>query len=588
MTKKDYILVKSILLVKWVLLLNYQISYSDLNSLYKMEIIVMHTYKLTEKELLIIDHFVENESKQLDIGQNEGHFFSYPAQIERELNGKISRVHAKEICKKYEEMEILTFEKRRPPRQKDDTKYFFIKPGLETFSKIVRVYLENFDIKLVFKKFSQKYFKVNINEELLEHIFSKKLVVFPRFLDISKWEASEAQALLEAYHHTHTFSFNNLHYRLLKENKTVDDLLAELPDSDIRSFELYMKRKLERMDLQKEPESQFYPIKIKINFPYIASSKDNKKSNLEYLSNFNKETFEKYPVLKTAWSAFEDHYNRWQRESLSLPLLSLLNSSPSVLGEFLYGEWKLSENSICEGNLTGSFESEMRNYVFLALKDLTSLGDDNYPEIDCVYSVNIRPDVQLLDGKERQELLSYNTRDYKVIYFDFSMTFTSRDEGFKRLGVTFYDRGISYSRDVLMRLNSLIDSIKNFEALIDFLKDVNNPISTVLSNHLSYELKNYLKYCDPSKVPSRLKTLLSEELKHAFVREDWAEVVYNGFKSLPQSSQLELKNYSELYFELVRNGETSLLDNTSLIITKIETAGVILKGMAPSAFESNN
>jgi len=541
----------------------------------------VNCYKLTEKELLVLEHFIENESKMLETGANDKHFYSYPAQLERELNGEISRVHAKEVCEKYEEMEIFAFELKRPPRQRHDTKYFHINPGFETFGKIVRIFLENFDLKYNINKSSLGYFQKNISEKLLEYVFTERKVFFPRYLDICNWETSEAKNLLETYLHTNKFYISRPQLsNNLKADATYDERLAALPDFDIQSFELYMKRKLERMDLENEPISQFYPIRIKINFPYIENFKKGMKVHVGTLAHLNQEKFKQYLSLNNSWSAFEDHYSRWQEENLTLPLLSLLKASPSALGKFLYGEWDLGDNEICEGKLSGRFSPMMDKLIFLALGDMAS--SETFPINDFIDSAYIRPDVQLLDRNEKRELLSFNLKNSKVIYFDriFWIEQSRDNNKVEKFPWSFYDQGISYPADVLEGLNKIEDGITNFSVLVASLKDANSSVCKFLYQHFSHELKNHLKYCDPSNVPSKLETHVKLELKHALVQEKWLELLYSDLEEFSKPVQEELKTYFEIIQSCYRHNSPD-----SLIITwRIHLANYILKYVMPSAF----
>ncbi len=541
----------------------------------------MNCYKLTEKELLVLDYFIENESKMFENGGDDKHFYSYPARLEREINGEISRVHAKEVCEKYEEMGIFAFELKRPPRQRSDTKYFHINPGFETFGKIVQIFLENFDLKVIIDKMSQGYFQNNISEELLEYVFTERKVFFPRYLDICNWETSEAKNLLETYLHTNVFNISPPQLsKKLKMDATVDERMAALPDFDIQSFELYMKRKLERMDLKNEPISQFYPIRIKINFPYIENFEKGIKVHVEILARLNQEQFEQYPTLINLLSAFEDHYRRWQEENLTLPLLSLLKASPSALGKFLNGEWELGKNKICEEKLSGSFSPVMDKLIFLALGDLAS--SETFPINDFIESTHIRSEVQQLDRTEKDELLSFNLKDSKVIYFDrcFGIGRSLNGDNVEKSFVSFYDQGISYSWDVLNRLNEVEDGITNFSALVIFLKDANGSVCKLLYRHFSYELKNYLKYCDPSKVPSKLETHLKLELKHALVHEEWFELLYGDFEEFSKPVQEKLKND----FKMIQSFQRSSSSDIIIFTIRIDIANYILKDVMPSAF----
>ena len=199
----------------------------------------MEDFKLTEKELLVLNYFIDNESKViLERNPIEEHFYVYPGKIETELGSKISRVYAKEVCEKYATMGILLKSGTDPSKKESEKSYYFMNHDLIAFKKVVRLILVNLDKEMAVERLGSAYFQSKIDEKLVKKVLFERGVVLARKLEISNWEELEAKKLFNEFPRTISISMG--------------ESIDKLPDSDIISFDVYMQRKLERLDSEEK------------------------------------------------------------------------------------------------------------------------------------------------------------------------------------------------------------------------------------------------------------------------------------------------------------------------------------------------
>lgn len=495
----------------------------------------MDDLKLTEKELLVLNYFIDNDNKsRFDEKQIESNFKTYPGKIETDLKGKISRVHAKVICEKFIEIGILLENKDDSPKKKSEKNYYYISSDLSAFKMIVQLILKNIDIKSVIKIFGSMFFQSRIDTKLVIKVLSDKGGVLRRKLDISNWDDFEANKLYE----------DRLKIPILisiplskKSSESFDKYINEMPDSDIISFDIYMQRKLERLD-SKKISNPFYPLELYLNFPVLDfyNEKDLEEHIAEIIA-LNKKLFEDYPNLKHNFSAVSEHYAKWQKQNLIIPFLILIKTSPNALGEFLNGNWAPSEHNFCENDFVGPFENIMGKLLFLTIGDLSMA--ESYPENSFINNAYIRPEVVILNGDKENKLLAC-TYDHNLreIYFDTQFSVESYGKSSGKWKVI--DRGHTYSPDILKRFNTFI-TMKDYPILLNYLQNTEKPVSQVISNHLSTETKNLIKYCDLSKnIPKALETKLKYEIMETLINEDWDELLDLSFDEISDHSKKEL------------------------------------------------
>ena len=537
----------------------------------------MDNLKLTEKELLVLNYFIDYENESMfDENTIESNFKTYPGKIENDLDRKISRVHAKVVCDKFIEMNIILERKEKSSRKKIEKNYYSINSDLSAFKKIVQLILDNMDIKSVVKRFGCAFFQSRIDNKLVINVLYEKGGVLARRLDISNWEDVEAKILYE--------------YRLKipilisippSENsgESISKFISEMPDSDIVSFDIYMQRKFERLDIKEEITNQFYPLELYLNLP-IFDLHDGRKIE-EYmmeLKDLNEELFEKYPCLKYNFSAISEHYNEWQEQNLIAPFLILIKTSPNALGEFLNGNWDPSGHNFCQDYFIGPFENILEKLLFLTIGDLSTTR--SYPENNLIDNTHIRPKVKKINGEEDDELLACTyDGNLRMIYFDTQFSVESNEKSGGKW--SFIDRGHTYSPDILKKLDSSIQ-VKDYSILLNYFQNTENPVSQILSNHLSTETKNLLKYCDSSKnIPDALEAKLKSEIMEALINEDWDGLLDFSFNEISDRSKKELYGHLELI-------ESIDISKDIATFSRIALSQTIFKDVLKDAFAFEN
>ncbi|MDW7727337.1 MAG: hypothetical protein SCH70_09590 [Candidatus Methanoperedens sp.] len=486
----------------------------------------MKDWKLAEKELMILNYFIDCENELIDAEkQINSNFKTYPGKIEKDLEGKISRVHAKVICEKFIEMGILSESRDDRYKKKGEKIYYSISSDLTTFKKIVQLILENVDINSAIKRFGCVFFQSRIDNKLVKNVLIKKGGVLRRKIDISNWEDSEANKLYK----------DRLKIPIqidfkINENydKSIDEYLKEMPDSDIISFEIYIQRKFERLDSKEKITNQFYPYELYLDFPILdLNDGRSTEEHIVEIEALNKKIFEDFPNLKNSFSAISEHYNKWQENNLILPILILIKTSPNALGEFLNGDWAPRDDKFIQDYLIGPYESILEKLLFLTIGDLSTVR--SYPKNDMINRISIRPRVLKLNGDEDEELLECTyDGDLRTIYFDTGFLISPNNPGNWKV----VDRGHSYSPDILKQLNNIIQHISDFSVILNYLKDSKKPVSIILSKYLSLETKNIIKYCDFSeKIPTNLQIKLKYEIMEALVNEGWNELLTFDFEN---------------------------------------------------------
>ncbi|UGV41412.1 hypothetical protein J7W08_03695 [Methanococcoides orientis] len=533
-------------------------------------------YNITEKDLLVIDYFIMKESDVLGSeNATESHFYSYPAKIEKDLEGTISRVHAKEVCNKYEKMGIFSFEMRKPPRQKNETKYFYLNSDLKSFKKIIRIVLDNSDIKNTVRIFGYDYIQSRINEDLIRKTLNEKDAIPEKVFDLFSWEESEASLLFKDYLNSRTIYTDFSIEKLIKAGKTYPEIVAEMTDGDIDSFSIYVQRKIERIDSEKGLKiNQFYPVQIMLKMPVLDFDNNNINESITKIESLNEDVFKKYPSLKTCHSALKTYYNKWQQNCLITPILLLIKSSPSALGEFLCEKWELGDSKPYEHILTGTFDPVMEKLLFLTIGDLASSG--SYPKNELIDETIIFSNVTKVDGTEKNELMSVIFNKYKEMYFTRSFSVESLfgdDNAPKRSSFSFYDQGITYQFDILKQLLEILESITDFPKMLEYLKDTEKPVCKILHNHFSPETKNLVKYIDTeSEIPKYLEITLKNDLRNVLLKENWSELLYIGFDELSEISKEKFKDY----LDILKRDRANRSDHFILFF-RIELAKHILK-----------
>ena len=210
-------------------------------------------------------------------------YSTYPAEIEKRIIPKISRVGATLACKQLVELGILELENKRSPTWSESTPHFSLREDREAFLNLTK----NYFLTLVkFYPYSWQsyastfmnspYVRRQVNSDLVRDILSTKKIEMPLYMKIGT-EIKNQEVVFERFRDSISISFP-----MMPQHATIEEMSSKVT---MYSDEL--------TDYQKEV------------IPNII----------------------------------RNHYREIEEKTLILPILALLQISPSAL-EFFLSAWK--------------------------------------------------------------------------------------------------------------------------------------------------------------------------------------------------------------------------------------------------------
>ena len=491
---------------------------------------------LTEKEYAVLIYFIEKESEVMNGGSfceymikkfsaevrkcidGEKHFLSYPGKIEKDTtkypimwptkdkggnsgykSGKISRAWAGNICKEFEIEGIFDHELIRPPRRKEDTKYYFLRHDHEAFCKIIRSIAGYTTSKDLVSVFSNYYFQKRIDESFVKKVLSDRHVKMNRSIKLWDWKPTEAKKLFKDF--SDEINFEEVVNKSLEEN--------------------YQGHKLLRRNISDMPT-------ISLNLP-VFEEQIEEKERLSKLEELNMSNFAKYHLLSFS-SVINEHYDIWQREKIILPLLALCRASPKALFEFIFGEWEYREpKGWYSSDTLGNLDYGLFRILFTAISDIALT---RYVPVD-VENVVMRPPYSTPDGQ--YPLLMIPFRNFITVYydggFDTSEIYIGTDL-LKKPDESHYWFKSSITYGYTLRK----ENIENYPGFISCLTDRNNKKSRYVFSKLSNQIKNIITCLDLNReFPKKIIEDLVKDLNRLLIQNDFFR---EGKLILEQSSDL--------------------------------------------------
>lgn len=491
-------------------------------------------YALTDKECIVLQYFIENESHLLEghetclksaiiykCKDGKKHFLAYPAKIEKDKKSHsitISKRWAGIICKSFYEKGILDFEEHRPPRQKNLTEYYYLNYDIESFKRIFRYIMANSDYRMMHYFLSLKFFQDNLNELFIKNILHEKKVEMRRSIDVWDWEPSEARSL----------------FKHLSQNQN-------------SSFEEYILLMFRERYFQDKNISLFPPT---ICFHLPVLTEDNSNEQIKLIKQTNQETFNEHSLLEYKISGIIDHYNRLQKNMWIIPLLSLIQSSPKALEELLYGDWKINDSYdfVFSRKGSSSFEYPFFRILFAAVSDISVTRKVENVNIE---SAVFRSKSQKYSDKSNW-LLKISTKFGINVYFDGGFStyrnYTGSENGdiFEWPEESYYwaKAWIDYS---MYGMSLKFEDVLDFDALIRRILKLD-----IIGKFLFSRLPNYIKnillnYDAIMEKPDNFKKDIACELNRIMFS-------YNFIKEIEFRS-LNLTEYTIRQIENVRKIE---------------------------------
>ena len=329
----------------------------------------MKNISLTEKEWIVLKHFIEKESQAIQKWfsnkkikpESQQHFITYQSKIVLDL-GNISKPTAGKACKKFLKIGLFDSIKKHPNFKGGETDFYSLKSDLQTIRKIVKLVMEMCETSVeIIQIIGNYYFMYNVNESLVKEVLYEKQVKISRIFSVFECDINNANTISKKYLNYSDNEFNESiksgiykYEKIQKRNEkdyiedihhVCNEFLVDYNDKSFDLVKFYDSDYRLISSLQKPDYNNFTtkslltPISINLIFPVF---KDDLSHNevIEEIQNVNESVLQEYPSLKYFSSGIKNHYEIIQYHKLILPILSLIQSSTKALDEFLNGEWK--------------------------------------------------------------------------------------------------------------------------------------------------------------------------------------------------------------------------------------------------------
>jgi hypothetical protein len=477
----------------------------------------MHDRKLTDKEWEILLYFISNEGCGPEGDGHEGYapFLAYPAKIERDLGKGVTRSWAAKICADFESLGILGHQMIKPPRQKHETEHYFLKSDLTTLRSVVSLIVGHAKPEDRYWLMSFRYFRRSTGEALVRKVLYEKGVEMWRTIGLPYWNDKDARQLYSAY---------------VEREKKGDRMDATVYDVPLEEY----VRRLLRGDTEGD-DGYWTSAEISLRLPVFPDSvpKEEQSASFHLL---NKKELEQYPFILYNSSGIESHYRRWQYEKLVLPILVLVQISPSALAEFLCGDWKPygSETPSFKPEGTAMMEHTLFRLLFMAIGDLArtrSIAGEGIARMAWLRKSN-----NMISDTDQDALFTVSLSNCRNIYYDGGFDTVHDFYGSEKeyepdneldyWVKTWVDFDNDMSRGLLLQRESNAD----LEKLAIRLRD-RDFLAAHLRSRLSYEVQRLLMLAGPEDLRSeRLQSALLAGLNEMIM----GECIYNemAFKNI--------------------------------------------------------
>lgn len=495
----------------------------------------MNGKKMTKKDWIVLNYFIEKESQSIQKKPYQP-FNSYPAKIESDL-GNVTRPTAGKACKKFLDIGIFSTEKKRPIFKGGETDCYSLKSDLQTIRQLVQLIMEKYDSSEIIKIIGNHYFMHNVNDSLVKEVLYEKHVEISRHLSFLEWNIKEGELI---YNQHIKIIYKELDNSKLTFKNSVMEMINDFEDSQNHYEKLYIKRLhnscnafLKIYNDDSNDEISYISNEFKVaKYPFL---RDNITSIMNGLSIFihlpvfnenisneqmlkinkiNDDLFKRYSNLQNCRSGFENHYNQFQYINLILPLLSIIQTSPKALNEFLNGNWEsFTANFDFNNKMICEFIS---NLSLIAIKDI--LNTFQIPKNSIVKHVYLRklppntnPDTAITES------LILRLKNLYEISLNLKFLISSETPNSSSIEINDF---VNISPNVSFYLLAVKD-ITSARNLIIKLKDENNPVYSHIRNKLSYFVQNLILHYDNESTPSiEFQKTIIDGLNYALLRGD--------------------------------------------------------------------
>gem|GEM_PF-4290214 len=308
---------------------------------------------------------------------DDWHYVTYPASLEREFQGGITRVWARKVLEDLERLGILDHIDLRPPRRKGDTPHYYLrkdyKAAASAISSLSKLLVSDYELFRGLRHL--------INEEFVANVLADKGYVMHRSLKLWSLGASEMEELFLT-------------------------LRPQMGSADIRDLRDYMLQSLRYVyddDVQDDVTAPFnLPLSLPLMHHRDLDIDRIVTLNPNYLHHDAAESNEDGVLDR-----IQDHYRFHQRSHVILPIMYLLAKSPSALIRFVTHP---PAARIPDPEHTFHGTDALNDLIFqlitATISDMASFGDDTGSKCH----VALRP-VRQKDGSEPLMMVTDGTMD---------------------------------------------------------------------------------------------------------------------------------------------------------------------------------
>ena len=332
---------------------------------------------ISSTQLLVLSQFLDDPD-----------YKAYPARIESDLPSVsssstarhyVTRVSAKKICEKFEEVGVLTHTMAPTRRRQERSKYYHVNESREAFIRFSDYVFKNPSIWLNGLLMGTEYAGLQLNRQFVIETLNEKGIEFKiPFVDLQQiWEyrifpdvivhkpeVPSPKAIL-------TLPVVGTYSKVFEDPQSIQ---RTIPPSEFRYMYLPNhftrgKRTISPMDLNKyynrviERPKSYFPFRMESKWSGVVLT-DEDFTRIEEM-NMGKIDI----VSSRDWLL--SYYGEFQEEQVILPILCLIQISPSALKEFLFGDWADREyKTRSRGSVTEPIEGLLFRMVFEAAGDV--------------------------------------------------------------------------------------------------------------------------------------------------------------------------------------------------------------------------
>jgi hypothetical protein len=432
---------------------------------------------LTTKEWDVLLYFIEREGYVPNGNGEHKPFISYPAKIERDLGGKVSRGWTAKICEGFEKKGILGRAMVRPPRQSHATAHYYLRRDLTAFRQVIKHTMACVRPSGLHGFFGYRYFSSMACEPIIREALYEKGVEMRRIIRLPFWDTADARLLYERY------------AKAAGINEDFDSYMSCLANGKARELQ------------------DFDEISLRLPvFPERIPREERERA----FESLNRNELEKYPFIKFDSSGVRDHYQRYERQKLILPIMALIQISPCAMAEFINGGWKpLDRIPRFDPEGTGTVEYLLFRLLFMALNDLAatrSIGGEGMARMAWLRRSN---NVVSDDGGDA--LLTIVLNDGRRLYFDGGFDTGHEMGSHPEEDMDYWVRTwMGFDGDVCRGILFKAEDVIDAAALIRRFRDPGDRVASYIANRFSFEAQRMIRYVDGIPSPSLVHRIVDE------------------------------------------------------------------------------